>query len=29
MPDIGVKVTMLKDPYDDNVDVDAILYVVL
>ena len=28
MPDVDVKVTVLKDPYD-NVDVDAILYVVL
>ena len=29
VPDVDVKVTVLKDPYDDNVDVDAILYVVL
>ena len=29
MPDVDVKVTVLKDPYNDNVDVDAILNVVL
>ena len=29
VPDVDVKVTVLKDPYDDNVDVDVILYVVL
>ena len=27
--DVDVKITVLKDPYDDNVNVDAILYVVL
>ena len=29
VPDADVKVTVLKDPSTDNVDVDAILYVVL
>ena len=29
VPHVDVKGTVLKDPYDDNVDVDVILYVVL